>query len=197
MRAKFLMPLLGAFILTGCSTSTVSTVILLPEEDGHESSLVVSSGDQTVTLSNPYEAAKSSGGQPSLAVLSQGEVEDRYGATLAAMPRPPMSFTLYFYEGSDGLLPSSAELLDDIYGELDLRPAPQIQVTGYTDTVGKAPDNDVLAAHRADVLRRILVDYGIPEDLLLVVGRGERELAVQTPDETPEPQNRRVVVTIR
>ena len=40
-------------------------------------------------------------------------------------------------------------------------------------------------------------DRGFPAARILAIGRGKRELAVPTPDETVEPRNRRVTIEVR
>jgi outer membrane protein OmpA-like peptidoglycan-associated protein len=75
----------------------------------------------------------------------------------------------------------------------------EMQIVGYTDTVGSAQDNDVLSLKRAEAVRALLIKAGFKftDDNCQVLGRGERDLAVRTGDDVDEPRNRRVVVVIR
>lgn len=72
-------------------------------------------------------------------------------------------------------------------------------VTGFTDTVGSQPYNDALAAKRAArtvaELTEALANAGSPL-ARETYSRGGRELAVETPDEVRELQNRRVIVEL-
>jgi outer membrane protein OmpA-like peptidoglycan-associated protein len=43
----------------------------------------------------------------------------------------------------------------------------------------------------------MLIQRGINSNFLRAVGRGEREPLIPTPDEQPEPRNRRVEVIVR
>jgi outer membrane protein OmpA-like peptidoglycan-associated protein len=72
-----------------------------------------------------------------------------------------------------------------------------VQVTGHTDTVGSETDNDKLSLKRAEDILTALVAQGLNPAISRAVGRGERELIVQTPDNTAEPRNRRVEIIVR
>ena len=43
----------------------------------------------------------------------------------------------------------------------------------------------------------ILIQRGLKTSFIRAVGRGEREPLIATPDEEPEPRNRRVEVIVR
>ena len=106
-------------------------------------------------------------------------------------------FLLYFLEGKDELTPASSAKMDKVLDELKRRPAPDIVVTGHTDTVGSLSDNDKLSLARAERIREKLVGLGIPRERIVVTGRGEREPLVPTEDGKPEPRNRRVEISVR
>jgi outer membrane protein OmpA-like peptidoglycan-associated protein len=40
----------------------------------------------------------------------------------------------------------------------------------------------------------VLVQYGVPQNALVVIGRGQNDLRVPTPDSIREPQKRRVEI---
>jgi len=50
---------------------------------------------------------------------------------------------------------------------------------------------------RADVVRSAFVARGLAVDKVVTIGRGKRELAVQTADGVAEPRNRRVEILVR
>ena len=54
-----------------------------------------------------------------------------------------------------------------------------------------------LPRDRAETVRRMLIDAGIPPAIISITGRGEREPAVLTPDDMAMPQNRRVEINLR
>ncbi len=120
-----------------------------------------------------------------------------YDALTAALPAPVAKFTLYFIEGGTQLTPESEPVLKEVFAEVAKRPGAEVQITGHTDTVGQEGDNDTLSLKRAREIREALIGEGLNPTISRAVGRGERELLVQTPDNTAEPRNRRVEITVR
>jgi outer membrane protein OmpA-like peptidoglycan-associated protein len=120
-----------------------------------------------------------------------------FGDTLDALPGSPTSFTLYFLEGKDELTAESQAQLEDVFAELKRRPLPDIVVIGHTDTVGALDFNDHLSRARADRMRDLLVERGLPADRIQAAGRGKRELLIPTDDNVSEPRNRRVEINVR
>jgi outer membrane protein OmpA-like peptidoglycan-associated protein len=116
---------------------------------------------------------------------------------MEALPGVPASFILYFLEGKDELTLESKVELDKVFGELKRRPLPDIVVIGHTDTVGGLDYNDKLSRARADRLREMLMELGIPGERLQAAGRGKRELLVPTDDNVSEARNRRVEINVR
>ncbi len=69
-------------------------------------------------------------------------------------------------------------------------------VFGHTDTKGSDEYNLRLSIKRAEAIKQILISLGIDENKISVLGRGEKELAIKTPDNTKHPANRRAEVKI-
>lgn len=67
-----------------------------------------------------------------------------------------------------------------------------VVVSGHID---RAEANASLAQQRANVVRDYLVSMGIPAGMITVQSYGEQRPAVDTPDGTRDPDNRRVEVT--
>jgi outer membrane protein OmpA-like peptidoglycan-associated protein len=84
-----------------------------------------------------------------------------------------------------------------VFAEIKRRPLPDIVVIGHTDTIGSRGYNDRLSLARAERMREMLVERGIPAGRIQARGRGEREPLVATPDEVHEPRNRRVEINVR
>jgi OOP family OmpA-OmpF porin len=101
----------------------------------------------------------------------------------------------------DELVPESRPALDAMLAELAERKAVEIVITGHTDTMGASGKNDQLSLERAQAVKKQLQEslsaHGVQSDSVTAVGRGERELLVKTPDQTAEPRNRRVEITVR
>ncbi len=190
------LAVLALLLLAACARDTVT---LLPGGAGGTGAVAVldEDGGAVAVIDQPYQVGKVGGIQVSTETTSAEEVAAAYGALLEALPPKPAVFVLYFREGSTRLTDGSLPNLERLLREVDARPGAEVQVTGHTDTVGKVEDNDVLSRDRADVVRQTLIGRGLPPDLVIAVGRGEREPVVQTEDEVDEPQNRRVEVTVR
>ena len=67
-------------------------------------------------------------------------------------------------------------------------------VVGHTDTKGTNKYNLSLSIERAEVVKEILIDYGINRSSIKIMGKGEESLAVDTPDDIKQPANRRVEI---
>lgn len=66
-------------------------------------------------------------------------------------------------------------------------------VVGHADTSGPDAYNQRLSQRRADAVRKALKDKGVSVDIR-TEARGEKELMVQTPNNTREPANRRAEI---
>ena len=70
----------------------------------------------------------------------------------------------------------------------------KVSVVGHTDTAGTSNYNYALGGRRAEAVQKMLIQYGIPASQIVAVSAGEEDLAVPTPDNTPNAANRRVRV---
>ena len=70
----------------------------------------------------------------------------------------------------------------------------KVSVVGHTDTAGTSNYNYALGGRRAEAVQKMLIKYGIPASQIVAVSAGEEDLAVPTPDNTPNAENRRVRV---
>jgi OOP family OmpA-OmpF porin len=172
--------------------------VLLPDQAGKTGALSVTHGDQVHVLDTPHTGTHiKEPGQIEKRAVTPEEVRQAFGPALAAQPPRPMSLTLYFLEGRDELTPDSKQVIQSVLAEIARRPAPEVIVIGHTDRVGTVQFNDALSLRRAERARDELIKAGIPVDRIHVEGRGEREPLIPTPDEVPEPRNRRVEISIR
>ena len=184
-------------LATSCS-STKSLVVLLPDENSANGAIVIGQGDTATVLDTPMTAAKVDiSGRVEKETVTQKEVEKDFSVSLAAIPPEPISYTLYFEEGSTVVLDISKDTLEKLFEEVAKRQAVEVQITGHTDTVGTTSDNDLLSTQRAEAIKEMLISKGLKSNFIRAVGRGERELLVPTPDNVHEPINRRVEVIVR
>ena len=203
-RAFRLLAQLGvALALAGCAEAPKRSVApelfaVIPGDDGHVGAIVVKREGQSQVVDSAYGAARvRSDGGTEQTRLTEAQVRETFGPTLAALPGKPATFTLYFLEGRDELTPESKAELDKVLRELQRRPLPDIVVIGHTDSVGTLAFNDRLSLARAERLREMLVARGIPPERIQAAGRGKRELLVPTDDNVAEPRNRRVEINVR
>lgn len=190
---------LAGILYLGLTAQPISTVVLLPDADGRAGVVELRTEAASQSLSQPYASARSN---PRGAFITQtdaaNQIQARYGQTLAARPRAPMSFSLVFEFGSaEDVAPAFQPVLDKLLAAVVTYPAPEITVIGHTDRVGSADDNDKLSILRAQTVRDLLVKAGVQASLISIAGRGEREPAIPTPDEVPLAENRRVEINLR
>jgi OOP family OmpA-OmpF porin len=195
---RFSVACIGTLLLAACST-TKTLVVLLPEESGGTIGAVnVGEGARAVVLDAPLNIVTvDTRGGIDKAAITQEEVQRTFGEALAAQPPKPLSFTLYFSTASTEVTPESQPILEALLAEVAKRQAVEVQVTGHTDRVGTDANNDRLSLERAEAVRDMLVQRGLKTNFIRAVGRGEREPLIPTPDEQPEPRNRRVEVIVR
>ena len=175
-------------------------VALLPDpDDGVVGRAVVSNPAGTADLDSARQSSRVQGtvkpGTP--ATLSEADAQSLFGDLLKSLPPRARHFTLYFEFESDELTPESRALFPEVLQAVKEIPFPEVSVIGHTDTTGTATSNVELGLRRANLVRRLLLDAGLDGSLIDVTSHGEADLLVQTPDETFEPRNRRVEISVR
>jgi outer membrane protein OmpA-like peptidoglycan-associated protein len=183
-----------ATLLSACASP--SYVVLLKDADGGTGKVELRGAKGTQVLARADEGADLDGAKPPYPVSAERLQED-FGAAMAARPLPAEHFQLYFDSGGAMLTADSAALLPRILDAASRRPAADISIIGHTDTVGSADKNAELARTRARTAADLLVAGGLKALAVSVESHGESNLLVKTPDETPEPRNRRVEITVR
>jgi outer membrane protein OmpA-like peptidoglycan-associated protein len=187
---------------------TATLVMLLPDPDTTTTGRATVSSRATskatnkpasVELANARESTLIglNGSATKVTVISEDEVRQQYGSLLSSLPPAPQHFIVYFRFESDELTAESRALVPDILRAVKDRPVPEVVVTGHTDTTGTPPSNRELGMKRATMVRALLADAGLDPTSVEVASHGEAALLVQTPDDTYEPRNRRVEITIR
>ncbi|QDL53796.1 OmpA family protein [Rhodoferax aquaticus] len=189
------MVLLGAALLTGCA-GPGSYVVLLPSPDGTVGKVVVQGKAGEQLLTEGQSGAKLDGSAPPFAVKSE-DLQRDFGAAMAARPPLPERFLLYFEVGGSELTAQSKALLPEILARASSRKSLDLSVIGHSDTQGAADANEALALKRANAIAEQLRQLGLKDAVISVESHGERNLLVPTPDDTPEPRNRRVEITLR
>ena len=173
--------LLAALSLAACASTKVA---LLDAEEGEAPGAVVELNPKT-------EAEKR------VVTKADAKAATRYSLLTRVLPPRATRITLYFMEGTTNLTADSEPMYAQLLQEVGRRAGAEVQITGHTDTVGRDEDNDVLSLRRAEEVRNSLAQHGLDLAITRAVGRGERELLVQTADDVREDRNRRVEVIIR
>jgi outer membrane protein OmpA-like peptidoglycan-associated protein len=195
---------LGAALAAACGPKRLgepnppgrAVIVLLPDEEGTTGRATVSNSAGSVELTSPRSATDVASNRPPGAVttMSEDDIKRLFGDALSALPPAPRSFTLYFRFESDELTDDSKALMPEILRTVRERSAPEVVVVGHTDTMGTPTANFALGLRRAEAVRSLLVSAGLEGSTVEATSLGEAYLLVRTPDETPEPRNRRVEI---
>lgn len=198
---------LAAVVLAGCAApppppaapapqAPRSYVVLLENEDGSTGKVTYTNAQGTVQIEQAQQAIALRGSATPYAIDAEQLRRDTQAA-VAAQPRLPRTFVLYFEVGDARINKASEALLPQVLDEVRARPAPDLSITGHTDTAGSAALNESLSLRRAEQVSKLLRAASSAAMHVEITSHGERNLLVPTPDNTAEPRNRRVEVTVR
>ncbi len=104
---------------------------------------------------------------------------------------------LLFDYDSDVVRGEARENLRKLAESLSKYPNTELLIVGHTDSRGDDSYNQRLSERRAETMARYLEGKGVSRSRMQIRGWGETNLAVQTPDNTPEQRNRRVEIRRR
>jgi outer membrane protein OmpA-like peptidoglycan-associated protein len=199
---------MAVVLASGCSPKriaqptppTPTLIALLPDpESGVTGRARVFNEFGSANLDAPRATTRvtADGAPQAVRALSEADAVRLFGEAFAAMPPAPRHFTLQFRFESDALTDeSTAQVPAILKAVMDLA-VPEVVVVGHTDTMGEPKANVALGLKRAMTVRNILVAAGLNGAAIDVTSVGELDLLVKTPDETPEPRNRRVDISVR
>ena len=205
-RRSFIVPAVLLLLAAACATPpkpppppSRDVIVLLPDDQGKTGAIVVSSAGVERRLDRPGQTvAVEAGSPPGLPVVVPGqEALAIAGPALAALPKPPARFILYFEYDSVALTTESRALLQKVLATIRDRAPVEIGVVGHTDTVGKKEYNYALSLKRARAVASILQGNGIDPSILDITSHGKDNPLIPTSDQVPEPRNRRVEITVR
>ena len=80
------------------------------------------------------------------------------------------------------LKPNGEAKLDNLVQDLNGAKYEVIYVVGYTDRIGSAKYNQRLSLHRADAVKKFLVNKGIPADRIKTEGKGKAQPITKSTD---------------
>jgi outer membrane protein OmpA-like peptidoglycan-associated protein len=194
LRRRYLFLLL--FFALGCAQRQALFVVL-PNADGTSGAITVSDSQKSILLDKPYAASEEKSGSVAPTTTDAQQVQQVFGNALAAEPILPAHFRLYFRKDTDALTPESQQQYRAVFDDIKRRPVYQVEVIGFTDTLGKPEHNQPLSLKRAQAIRGQLKHDGLSISSISVAGRGELDPAVATGPQVSEPRNRRVEITVR
>lgn len=152
---------------------------------------------QGVILNQAGQAVIIDGLSSKIYVLDQEQYRADFGDSMQAMPLPPVTYFLYFESGSARLAQDSRAIMLRILAEIRKRPAADVTIAGYTDTVGGKAINQQLSYKRSAAIADQIRKNRAPTLEISQDAYGKTMLAIQTPDNASELLNRRVEVSIR
>jgi outer membrane protein OmpA-like peptidoglycan-associated protein len=185
-------------VTAGCGLPP-NVVVLIPDENGTVGKLAVHEGASTAELDRPL-AAVNAGSEASVRTVftaQRADVDSEFAGALAATPRAPLVYILYFQSGLTELDPRSRGDLSATTAAAKVTSNVDISVIGHADATGSDAYNSALSLKRAQTIRDTLVAAGIPNDVIEVDYHGANNPLFPTPRGVAEPRNRRVEVTIR
>ncbi len=115
----------------------------------------------------------------------------------AVAPAPARTFLVFFDWNRADLTARARQIIAEAAQARTRQAVTRIEVTGHTDTSGSPTYNQGLSVRRANAVAAELVRLGVPRGEITARGVGESQLLVPTPDNTREPQNRRVEIVLR
>jgi outer membrane protein OmpA-like peptidoglycan-associated protein len=181
-------------------TTPPTTIVLLPDpESGVTGRIRVTDEFGSMDISTPRAATRvtANAAPGPVTTMSDADVKALFGPALAALPPASRHFTLHFRFESDALTAESTALVPEILETVKGLAVPEVIVVGHTDTMGDASANLALGRKRANTVSDILVKAGLAPTTIEVTSHGEGDLLVKTADNTAEPRNRRVEITVR
>ncbi len=201
-------PLLAALLMAACAAPPAppppqlppepprSYVALLANDDGSTGKVVYTGPQGAVELTQPRQAAALQGSATAFIVGDQ-QLQRDAGAAISAQPRQPRIFIINFEAGTTRITAQSQALLPQVVQEVRSRPGADLSIIGHTDTKGGAALNVTLSMRRAEQVAQLLKDASSAAAATEIGSHGEGNLLVPTPDDTNEPRNRRVEITVR
>jgi outer membrane protein OmpA-like peptidoglycan-associated protein len=200
---------IGVVLAAGCSPKRVAPptrptpptlIVLLPDTESNTTGRARVSnefGSADLDAARAATRVTTNGPPGPVSIMSEADAKRLFGDALSALPPAPRHFILYFLFQSDALTEESTAIVPEILKTVKALSVPEVVVVGHTDTMGDPRANLALGLKRANSVRDILVQSGFAPLTIEVTSSGEADLLVKTPDNTPEPRNRRVEITVR
>ncbi|MES2127909.1 MAG: OmpA family protein [Pseudomonadota bacterium] len=170
-------------------------IVLLPNQDGSNSAVIVTSAKGENVIDKPYlSASVAKGGAITAKQEDALAVNARYGSTLSALPQRAGGYIVYFETATDHMIPESAVQFARLKHDLAQRSQPEISITAHADRFDTPGYNEELARRRAYLIAQLLVQEGIPAARITTENRADRDPQARSVDDR---RNRRVEIRVR
>jgi outer membrane protein OmpA-like peptidoglycan-associated protein len=181
-------------LLASCATDRVT---LLDNEDGEAQFAVADitrPGTERVLDTQMSELRLGSNSR----ARSVRAVRPEDAELMRRLPPRPTQFTLFFPTNDSRISPAQMPVLSSIRDQLIARgEGAQIEVVGFTDSVGGDDDNDALSRRRAGEVAQQLRTFGFPIASDDAIGRGEDDAKRALGDNVESATYRKVEVLVR
>jgi outer membrane protein OmpA-like peptidoglycan-associated protein len=127
---------------------------------------------------------------------SYGDAVERLRQLASSVTPAASTVVAYFGSGAANLSAAARVELDRMASWLVGHEDARVLVESHADQRGETVDNAALAARRATVVRRYLVDRGVADDRIGATVRGDRDPVCRGRSEACWAQNRRVIVRL-
>jgi outer membrane protein OmpA-like peptidoglycan-associated protein len=187
-------------MLAACGGLPGNVVVLLPDEDGAVGKAVVTGNGRSAELDGAYASVEANPGEApgKVAMARQRDVDKAFAGALAGTPRQPQIFRVFFGNAVSDLDDKARAALQKAIDAAKATANADISVIGHTDATGNGGTaNMTLSLRRAEAVRKVLVEAGVPAAIIEIGYFGENDPLVPNKPGVPEPLNRRVEVTIR
>lgn len=131
-------------------------------------------------------------------------VEPKKVVAVQVQKRDPMTmsnvitdYEVHFAFDSAELSPEARATLNQVADEIERYNPREVTVEGHTDTAGPSDYNIALSERRAKAVSQALTNRDVTNRVIDEEAVGENDLAVETGDEVPLRENRRVTITFR
>lgn len=176
------------------------SLIALLDNAKKENSIIVSTNISTSSVNKvgAYVELKDKNKTPSkIKIMSNKELEKRFGDVLKASPKKPISYFLSLKSHPLRLTDESKKLLEKTYLSIQERKPCIVHIIGHTDTTGNKKTNIQVSLKRANFIEKLLVEANLSIVQLNIKGYGEEDLHIQTADNVSEEKNRNVEIIIQ
>lgn len=106
------------------------------------------------------------------------------------------SRVVYFDFGKYDLRPESDSVLQEVSDLISENPELKVHLTAHTDAIGQDQNNQQLSRQRAEQVRSVLLQSGVPDSMLIIETFGESTPVADNESETGRQLNRRVTIDL-